>query len=91
MAANALKFFKRNILTRFGISQAIVTDNGNQFINKNLKPLLEELKIKQYFVLVEHPQINGLTEALSRVFLKGLKRRLQIAKGNWADETPHIL
>lgn len=58
-ATNVLKFFKRNVLTTFEIPQAIVIDNVTQFIDKNLKILLEELKIKQHFMSGEHPQTNG--------------------------------
>lgn len=39
--ANVLKFFKRNILARLGVPQAIVTENGTQFIDKRLKCLLD--------------------------------------------------
>lgn len=53
---NVLKFFKRNILAKFGVPQAIVTDNRMQFIDKMLRSMLEELKIKQNFMSVEHPQ-----------------------------------
>jgi hypothetical protein len=29
-----LRFFKKNILARFGIPQVVVTDNGTQFTNR---------------------------------------------------------
>lgn len=44
--ANTVKFFKKNVLASFIVSQAIVIDNGTQFINRKLVSLLEELKIK---------------------------------------------
>lgn len=44
--ANILKFLKRKILTRFGIPQVIITDNGTQFSDRNLKALMEELRVK---------------------------------------------
>lgn len=52
--ANILKFFKRNILNKFGVPDVIITDNEMQFINKKLKRLLDELKIKQHFASTEH-------------------------------------
>lgn len=52
---NILKFFKRNILNKFGVPDAIITDNEMQFINKKLKRLLDELKIRQHFASIEHP------------------------------------
>lgn len=78
---NILEFLKRSILARFGVPQDIVTDNGTQFIDMKLKTL-EELKVKQHFELVKHPQTNVQVEAANQVLLKGLKRRLEAAKAN---------
>jgi len=43
------------------------------------------------FALVKHPQTNGQVESANRVLLRGLKRRLEKAKGTWAEEVPRIL
>jgi len=43
------------------------------------------------FASVEHPQSNGQVESANRVLLRGLKRRLEKAKGSWADEVPSIV
>lgn len=53
--ANVLKFFKINILAKFKIPQAIVINNGTQLPGKNLKALLEELRVRQHFTSVVHP------------------------------------
>jgi len=41
----------------------------------------KEVGIKQVFASVEHPQTNGQVESANRVLLRGLKRRLEKAKG----------
>ena len=46
---------------------------------------------KQVFASVEHPQTNGQVESANRVLLRGLKRRLEKAKGAWAEEVPRIV
>ncbi|XP_068476610.1 uncharacterized protein [Phaseolus vulgaris] len=56
-----------------------------------LGKLCEEVGIKQVFASVEHPQTNGQVESANRVFLRGLKRRLEKAKGAWAEEVPRIV
>jgi len=38
-----------------------------------------------------HPQTNGQVESANRVLLRGLKRRLEKAKGSWAEEVPCIV
>lgn len=89
-ATNIINLFKKNMLARFGVLQAIIIDNGTRFIEKRLKSLMEELRIK-HFASVEHPQTNSHPEATNRVITRGLKQRLEEAKGNWDDELPHVL
>ena len=43
------------------------------------------------FASVEHPQTNGQVESANRVLLRGLMRRLDKAKGIWAEEVPRIV
>jgi len=56
-----------------------------------LGKLCTEVGIKQVFASVEHPQTNGQVESANRVLLRGLKRRLEKAKGTWAEEVPRIV
>ena len=77
---NILRFYKRNMLARFGIPQALVTDNGTQFTDQGFQSFIAKLGTKQHFISVEHPQTNGQAEATNRVILRGLKRRLGEAK-----------
>ena len=69
----------------------LVSDNGTQFASHLLKKLCEEVGIQQVFASVEHPQTNGQVESANRVLLRGLKRRLEKAKGSWAEEAPRIV
>lgn len=49
------------------------------------------LNIQQIFSSVEHPQTNGLADAANKVILMGLKKRLDNAKGRWAEGLPQVL
>ncbi|XP_072065252.1 uncharacterized protein [Arachis hypogaea] len=49
------------------------------------------LKIKQHFSSVEHPQTNGLAEAANKVILHALRKNLNDAKGLWAELIPEII
>src|SRR3954469_11348628 len=88
---NVLRFYKRNILARFGVPQAIITDNGTQFTDKKFQEFVAKLGTKQHFTSVEHPQTNGKAEAANRVILRGLKRRLGEAKKAWVEELHSVL
>ncbi|GAU19534.1 hypothetical protein TSUD_303470 [Trifolium subterraneum] len=85
-ASHILRFFKRNVLARFGIPQVVVTDNGTQFTNKKFQEFLATIGTTQHFTSFEHPQTNGQAEAANRVILRGLRRRMGASKGNWTEE-----
>ena len=38
-----------------------------------------------------YPQGNGQAEAVNKVIVSGLKKRLDDAKGKWVEELPHVL
>ncbi|GAU45897.1 hypothetical protein TSUD_24990 [Trifolium subterraneum] len=90
-ASHILRFFKRNVLARFGIPQVVVTDNGTQFTNKKFQEFLATIGTTQHFTSVEHPQTNGQAEAANRVILRGLRRRMGASKGNWTEELHNVL
>ena len=43
---DVIKFIRINILWRFDIPGAFISDNGTQFVGKKVKDLLEQLKIE---------------------------------------------
>nr|KYP70190.1 Pol polyprotein [Cajanus cajan] len=90
-ATNVQKFVWKNLVTRFGISYAIISDNGLQFTDKKFNTFLENLSIRHWFTSVEHPQSNGQAEAANKVILTELKKRLGAAKRAWAEELPKVL
>ncbi|XP_072087925.1 uncharacterized protein [Arachis hypogaea] len=70
-----------NSYTVLSIPRHIITDNGRQFADKKFTSFLQDLKIKQYFSSVEHPQTNRLAEAANKVILHALRKKLDDAKG----------
>nr|KYP52349.1 Pol polyprotein [Cajanus cajan] len=85
------KFLWKNIVTRFGIPYAIVTDNGLQFTDQKLNKFIQDLGIRHRFTSVEHPQSNRQAEAANKVILTELKKRLGDSKGAWAEELVEVL
>ena len=84
-------FVWKNIVCHFGVPKRLVSDNDTQFASQQLGKLCIELGIKQVFASVEHPQTNGQVESANRVLLRGLKRRLEKAKGTWTEEVQRIV
>ncbi|KAK4410118.1 hypothetical protein Sango_0084800 [Sesamum angolense] len=86
-----IKFLWRNIVCRFGIPRAIISNNGTQFLGNKLKEWCKGLAIKQFFTSVSNPQVNGQTKVTNRTILQHLKTRLGTAKRAWVDELPSVL
>ncbi|XP_014501602.1 uncharacterized protein LOC106762287 [Vigna radiata var. radiata] len=42
-------------------------------------------------ISVEHPQTNGQAEAINKIIVNELKKRLREAKGTWVEELPQVL
>ena len=78
-------------MCRFGVRRHLISDNGTQFASLQMSKICSEVGIKQVFASVEHPQTNGQVESATRILLRGLKRRLEKAKGAWAEEVPRIV
>ncbi|XP_016162743.1 uncharacterized protein K02A2.6-like [Arachis ipaensis] len=89
--AQAMADFLVEVITRFGIPEVVISDNGTQFTDKKFTEFLADLGIKQKFSSVEHPQTNGQVESANKVILLGLKKRLDNKKGAWADELASVL
>lgn len=88
---NSTRFFKKSIMIRFGIPEAIIIDYGAQFAEKNFRKLMADLSIRHHFTSVEHAQANGQAKAVNQATLQGLKRGPDGAKGNWGKELAHVL
>jgi hypothetical protein len=75
----------------YSVSSKETSDNGTQFTDQQFQDYLRNVGIKQSFTSVEHPQANGLAEAANRVILRGIRRRLDKAKTQWAEELHAVL
>ncbi|GJV97071.1 reverse transcriptase domain-containing protein [Tanacetum coccineum] len=53
----------------------IISDNGKQFANNPFKEWCEELKIKQHFTSIAHPQSNRQTEVTNRTLVQARTRK----------------
>ena len=49
------------------------------------------LGITNKYSTFAYPQGNGQAEAVNKVIVSGLKKRLDDAKGKWVEELPHVL
>ena len=85
------KFVWKNIVTRFGVLNSLISDNGLQFDSRVFCEFCSDLGIKNRYSTPAYPQSNGQAEAINKTIMNGLKKRLDSAKGKWAKELPSVL
>ena len=85
------RFIWKNIITRFVVPHTLISNNGLQFDSKAFGQYCSNLGIKNRDSTSAYPQGNGQAEAVNKVIVNGLKKRLDDAKGKWVEELPHVL
>ena len=83
---DAKKFFWKNIVTWFEVPHALISNNGLQFDSKAFRRYCCELGITSRYSTPTYPQGNGQAEAVNKVIVNKLKKRLDDAKGRWVEE-----
>jgi transposase InsO family protein len=78
-----INFLKDNILSRFGVSEKFITDNGSIFIGSKFTDFCGEYgivmgKSSNYF-----PQGNGLGESTNKTLIQILKKTIDKNQNNW--------
>jgi len=53
-----------------------VTNNGRQFMDKDIEKFLKQIGVKHLVSLVEHPQKNGQVKAANKVTLHELRKTM---------------
>ena len=85
------RFIWKNIVTRFGVPYVLILDNGLQFDSKVFRKYCSDLGIKNRYSTSAYPQGNGQAEAVNKVIVNGLKKRLNDVEGKWIEELLHLL
>ena len=88
---DAKRFVWKNIVTRFGIPRTLISNNGFQFDSKAFRRYCYDLDISYIYSTLTYPQGNGQAEAVNKVIVSGLKKRLDNTKEKWVEELPYVL
>ncbi|XP_013594822.1 uncharacterized protein LOC106378082 [Brassica napus] len=84
-------FVWKNIICRHGLPYEIVTDNGSQFMSGNFKEFCSKWNIRLSPSTPRYPQGNSQAESSNKLIIDGIKKRLDLKKGHWADELDGVL
>ncbi|XP_024013731.1 uncharacterized protein LOC112087864 [Eutrema salsugineum] len=73
----------------------VVTDYFTKRVEAEAYPEIHGIDVKKFirlsFSTPRYPQGNGQAEATNKTIIDGLKKRLDTAKGTWADELDGVL
>ena len=72
----------KNIVTRFGVPDTLISDNGLQSDSRAFRDFYRGLGIMNRYSTPPYPQSNGQAEVVNKTIINELKRRLDSAKGN---------
>ncbi|XP_060960993.1 uncharacterized protein LOC133031498 [Cannabis sativa] len=86
-----LRFLQKNIFTRFGTPQAIVSDEGSHFCNKQFEALLSRYGVRHRTALPYHPQSNGQAEISNREIKMILEKTVQRSRKDWSRKLDDAL
>ncbi|XP_056686043.1 uncharacterized protein [Spinacia oleracea] len=77
--------------TKWVEAEALKNIKTSDFETPKLKEWLADHGIHSCFASVGRPQANGQVEAFNKIISEGIKKKLDEAKGLWADELPNVL
>ncbi len=90
-AQTVITFLTREVIPRFGIPSQISSDNGLAFIQRTVKTVIQQLRIKQRLGCVYHPQSQSLVERANGTLKAKLNKIYADTKLNWVDALPLAL
>ena len=87
-ATTVCNAYRDNVYCVFGGSSRILTDNGTEFKNKEMKVICDELGVKQVFSPVYTPQSNGRLEGWHRFFKACIAKHIRGGDVEWDELVP---
>ena len=79
------------VISQFGCTEVIITDQGREFVNALNLQLCIKLDINHCIRSACHPQMNGLAERLSRTLVSQLRKMVDSSHSDWDTLLPWIL
>ncbi|XP_058078623.1 uncharacterized protein LOC131226947 [Magnolia sinica] len=89
-ASHVVKFIKNNIISRYGVPQAIITYNGTPFVNKRMGDFLDKLKIQRHLSSPYQHQMNGKVEVVNKTIICILEKIVKTYR-DWSEMLPYAL
>jgi hypothetical protein len=79
-----IKFLNENILSRFGIPRAMISDGGTHFCNKPFESLMKKYGITHKVTTPYHSQTSGQVELANREIKQILEKIVNPNRKDWS-------
>jgi transposase InsO family protein len=81
-----IHFLKENILSRFGVQEKFITDNGSIFIGSEFTRFYAEYGIVMGQSSNYYPQGNGMAESTNKTLIQIIKKTIEANHENWHNK-----
>ncbi|XP_006579188.1 uncharacterized protein [Glycine max] len=90
-AKTVVKFIKKNIFSRFGVPQILISNGGSHFCNTQLQKVLGQYHVNHRVASPYHPQTNGQVEVSNRDLKKILEKIVASTRKDWSAKLEDAL
>ena len=90
-ANTVVGFIQRNILSKFGASRTIISDEGSHFANKLFEKLMSRYGVRHVMGLAYHPQSNGQAEISNREIKNIMEMTVSTSRKDWPIKLNDVL
>lgn len=88
-STSIIKFLEKQVFSIFGVPESLHSDNGRQFISKEMKEFCERYAVRQIFTGVYAPQSNA-SERVNRSIVAAIRSYINGDHSTWDDQLHSI-
>ncbi|KAL0313557.1 UNVERIFIED_CONTAM: hypothetical protein Sradi_5755000 [Sesamum radiatum] len=83
-SAAVIGFVKSHMFNRFGVAQAIISDQGSHFYNRAVGTIFKKYGVHHRVATAYHPQTNGQVEVSNREVKSILEKTVSPGRKDWS-------
>jgi len=90
-AQTVVRFFKEDVISKFGTPRCILTDNGTHFTSAVTNELIKQIGATHLYSTPYHPESNGQIERFNSTMDAKIATLSNAHKTNWDDQLAFVI